>query len=240
MLSLLASAEGGCFDGVVEELLPDDPTRNPTFASYVSVESVVSDGMVSHVAVTGRFPLASAFRETGNFIPAAEDASTLDALTTMAGLTIKALGILDSVVHTEIKLTPDGPKLIEVNGRLGGRPPFVLLEVSSVNLFQVACAVAAGVPVSFDSLVECSGVGFRLMLQPPLAARRVVSIDGLESVKELPEVGQVLMSRSVGDAVDASEGTDSKVLTVQGRTGDIAGLVSTLASIESLVTIGYD
>ena len=238
LLSLLA--EGGSFDGVVEELLPDDPTRNPTFASYVSVESVVSHGTVSHVAVTGRFPLASAFRETGNFIPAAEDGSTLDVLTTMAGRTIKALGIQDSVVHTEIKLTPDGPKLIEVNGRLGGRPPFVLLEVSPVNLFQVACMVAAGVPVCFDRLVECDGVGFRLMFQPPLSARRVVSIDGLASVEELPGVGHIVVSRSIGEAVDASEGTDSQVLTVQGRTADIAGLASTLASIESFVTIGYD
>jgi biotin carboxylase len=144
------------------------------------------------------------------------------------------------VVHTEIKLTPDGPKLIEVNGRLGGRPPFVLLEVSPVNLFQVACTVAAGVPVCFDGLVECNGVGFRLMFQPPLSARRVVSIDGLASVEELPGVSQILVSRSIGDGVDASEGTDSKVLTVQGRTADIAGLGSTLASIEGSVTIGYD
>jgi biotin carboxylase len=240
LVSLLANGEGGCFDGVVEELLPDDPTRNPTFASYVSVESVVSHGVVSHVAVTGRFPLASAFRETGNFIPAAEDGCTLEVLTTMAGRTIKALGILDSVVHTEIKLTPDGPKLIEVNGRLGGRPPYVLLEVSSVNLFQVACAVAAGVPVRFDGLVECCGVGFRLMLQPPLSARRVVSIDGLESVKELPGVSHVLVSCSIGDTVDTSEGTDSRVLTVQGRTGNIADLPGTLASIESFLKIGYD
>ena len=240
LLSLLASAEGGRFDGVVEELLPDDPTRNPTFASYVSVESVVSHGRVSHVAVTGRFPLASAFRETGNFIPAAEDACMLHELTTMAGRTIEALGIQDSVVHTEIKLTPDGPKLIEVNGRLGGRPPFVLLEVSSVNLFQVACAVAAGVPVQFDGLVECDGVGFRLMFQPPLSARRVVSMDGLASVEELPGVGHIVVSRSIGEAVDGNEGTDSQVLMVQGRTADIAGLASTLASIESFVTIGYD
>ena len=83
-------------------------------------------------------------------------------------------------------------------------------------------------------------MGFRLMLQPPLSARRVVSIDGLASVEELPGVGDVVVSRSIGDAVDASEGTDSKVLTVQGRTDTIAGLASTIASIESSVTIGYD
>jgi biotin carboxylase len=228
------------FVGVVEELLLDDPARNPTFASYVSVESVVSEGRVSHVAVTGRFPLASAFRETGNFIPAAEEAPTLASLTIMAGRAIDALGIVDSVVHTEIKLTPDGPKLIEVNGRLGGRPPFVLQEVSSVNLFQVACAVASGRPVCFHGLVECNGVGFWLMFQPPASARRVASIDGLATVNKLPAVKHAVVSRSIGAAVDAREGTDSKVLTVRGRTKDLAGLANTVASIETAVAIRYD
>ena len=114
----------------------------------------------------------------------------LHALTTMAGRTIEALGIQDSVVHTENKLTPDGPKLIEVNGRLGGRPPFVLLEVSSVNLFRVACAVAAGDPVYFDRLVECDGVGFRLMFQPPLSSVFVSSPStGWTSAKSSPGSG---------------------------------------------------
>ena len=242
LISLLSFQEssGDPFIGVVEELLLDDPARNPTFASYVSVESVASHGRVSHVTVTGRFPLSSAFRETGNFIPAAEEAPTLAAVTAMAGQAIEALGIVDSVVHTEIKLTPDGPKLIEVNGRLGGRPPFVLQEVSSVNLFQVAFAVAAGRPVCFHELVECDGVGFWLMFQPPLSARRVTSIDGLATVSEIPAVKDALVSRCVGDVVDASQGTDSKVLTVRGRTHDLADLASTVASIESAVAIGYD
>ena len=121
LLSLLSFREsaGGSIVGVVEELLLDDPVRNPTFASYVSVESVVSHGTVSHVAVTGRFPLASAFRETGNFIPAAEEASTLSAVTTMAGQAIKALGILDSVVHIEIKLTTRRPEVDRSQRPLG-------------------------------------------------------------------------------------------------------------------------
>ena len=242
LLSLLTFQEEADdpFVGVVEELLLDDPAREPMFASYVSVESVVSHGRVSHVAVTGRFPLASAFRETGSFIPAAEEAPALAAVTAMAGRAIEALGIVDSVVHTEIKLTPDGPKLIEVNGRLGGRPPFVLQEVSSVNLFQVACAVASGRPVCFHGLVECDGVGFWLMFQPPRAARRVASIDGLGTVRQLPEVKSAYVTRAVGAAVDPREGTDSKVLTVRGRAKDFAGLATTVASIEAAVAIRYD
>ena len=230
----------GTFHGLLEELLPDDPALDPVFASYLSVESVVSGGTVSHVAVTGRFPLASGFRETGNFIPASVPEDGIDALTAMADRVVAALGVVDSVVHTEIKLTPDGPRLIEVNGRLGGRPPLVLLEVSDVNLFQVSCAVACGTPVRFDGLVSCDGVGFRLMLQPPDAARRVASIDGLLDLADLPGVRQTVTTRAPGEAVDAREGTDGKVLTVQGRVPDHGALAATVRAIGATVSIRYD
>ena len=58
-------------DMVLEAYLADDPSRaDEPFADYVSVESVVAQGVISHLALTGRFPLAENFRETGFFIPA--------------------------------------------------------------------------------------------------------------------------------------------------------------------------
>ncbi len=164
----LEAAVAGTDQGhLVEAYLPDGPTGGRWYASYLSVESVVSYGCPSHVAVTGRFPLASEFRETGNFIPALLDAELEQPVFKVTGDAIAALGITDAVVHTEIKLTDDGPKLVEVNGRLGGRPPFVLRSVSDVNLFAVACQVAAGIPFACLTLAPSEGVGFQLMLQPP-------------------------------------------------------------------------
>src|SRR5258708_12009838 len=67
---LLESVGDGLEEMVVEEYLAGDPARaSDPFADYVSVESIVSDGVVSHIAVTGRFPPAPIFRETGFFIP---------------------------------------------------------------------------------------------------------------------------------------------------------------------------
>lgn len=83
-------------------------------------------------------------------------------------------------------------------------------------------------------------MGFWLMFQPPRAARRVTSIDGLATVNELPEVESACVTGAVGAAVDVWEGTDSKVLTVRGRAKDLAGLATTVASIETAVAIGYD
>ena len=56
---------------VLEGYIPDDPARaGDLYAAYVSVESVVANGVISHLALTGRFPPAENFRETGFFIPA--------------------------------------------------------------------------------------------------------------------------------------------------------------------------
>jgi biotin carboxylase len=238
-LVALPEVASGRFAGVLEEYMPDDPGRDPRFASYLSVESVVSHGAVSHVAITGRFPLASSFRETGNFIPACVDPSETAAITDLAEQAVKALGIVDSVVHTEIKVTPEGPKIIEVNGRLGGRPPFVLLEVSDVNLFAMACAVAVGTPVRVDDLVDCDGVGFLLLVQPPATARSVASIDGLDALGAVPGVRRVNVMRSPGTSIDASAGTGAKVLTVQGRVADHDALAETVKGIERGLTIRY-
>lgn len=225
---------------VVEQYLYDAPWENGWAATYLSVESVVSGGRSSHVAITGRFPLADPFRETGNFIPALLEPRLHEPVLGMVDAAVEALSISDAVIHTEIKLTPDGPMLIEVNGRLGGRPPFVLHDVSTVNLFRAACQVAAGIPVRFEGLAPCLGVGFWLMLQPPMAATRVESVTGLEEVSALPGVDTVTLRRKPGEQVDWREGTDSQVLTVRGRTPDHRALAETIDQIRENVAIDYD
>jgi hypothetical protein len=225
---------------VVEEHLADDPSCDLRFASYLSVETVVSHGRRTHVAITGRFPLAEPFRETGNFIPAAVESSMHGPLFDLTDAAITALGITTGVLHTEIKLTPDGPQLIEVNGRLGGRPPFVLKQISDVNLFRAACEVALGQPVSISGLAPCQGVAYWRMLQPPCTASRVRAVVGLGELGQAPFVDSVSLSRSPGDAVDWRDGTGGQVVTIRGRVADLDSLSDAIGSIERTVAIAYD
>ena len=74
LAELLEALGPGRPEMVLEGYLADDPARDgDPYAGYVSVESVVADGQISHLALTGRFPPAENFRETGFFIPAALD-----------------------------------------------------------------------------------------------------------------------------------------------------------------------
>ena len=235
----LAEAYDGETEQFVEEFLPDTNARDQRFASYLSVESLVSRGHVSHVAMTGRFPLSDSFRETGNFIPAAVPDQLDSQLLDMTTAAIHALGITDAALHTEIKLTPDGPKLIELNGRLGGRPPFVLLSVSETNLFRAACEIALGLPVRTDGLAPCSGVGYWRMLQPPVSANRVLAVRGAVELRALPYVDSVRIMRGPGEQVDAGLGTDGAVATVRGRTGSLDELATLIQHIDSTLWVEY-
>jgi len=239
LLTLVAQDVTGS-DCILEEYLFDDPVQDRRFASYLSVESVVSAGRISHVAITGRFPIAEPFRETGNFVPGILEGRLHRQVLEMVNGAIDVLGITSAAIHTEIKLTPEGPKLIEVNGRLGGRPPFVLQSVSSVNLFKVACQVAVGIPVWFEGLAGCRGVGFWLMLQPPMSAHRVATVEGLHELSQLHGVDAVCMDRGPGAAVDWREGTSSQVVTVRGRVANHSVLAETIDSIRHRVNISYD
>ncbi|HEX4011958.1 MAG TPA: ATP-grasp domain-containing protein [Solirubrobacteraceae bacterium] len=227
-------------DQIVEAYLDDDPGGDGRFASYLSVETVVSHAVNHHVAVTGRFPLAEPFRETGNFIPAAPDPELRGSLFALADAAIAALGITTGVLHIEIKLTPDGPQILEVNGRLGGRPPFVLRGVSDINLFRVACEVALDQPVSLNGPASCRGVAYWRMLQPPLTARRVRDVAGLDELQAAPFVDTVRLTHAPGDDVDWREGTDGQVVTIRGHVDDLDSLAEAIASIDRTVTIAYE
>ena len=62
----------------------------------------------------------------------------------LATAALRALGVRTGGFHTEIKLTPDGPRVIEVNGRLGGGVPEMLLQASGESLMRLSMRVALG------------------------------------------------------------------------------------------------
>ncbi len=111
--------------------------RGESYADYVSVESIVARGVISHLALTGRFPLAENFRETGFFIPAALSERDEAAVLRSRRRGHRGAGRDHGLLHTEIKFTPEGPRVIEVNGRVGGGVPEMLDRAAGVALVEM-------------------------------------------------------------------------------------------------------
>lgn len=224
---------------LVEEYLGDDPDRPDGLDGTFSVESVVCNARASHVALTGRFSPAAPFRDAGCFVPAALNPGEVESALELADRAIGALGIETAVVSTKLKATPAGLAVIEVNGRLGGRAPFIVNGVSTVNLFAAACQLAVGKRVVFGGVAPCDGVGFWLMSQPPTDATRVRAIKGVDVVSRLRGIESVAVLRTPGQPVDWRLGSECCVAAIRGRVPDHGALLRTIETIGRRLSVTY-
>lgn len=225
----------------VEEFLPDTPELMvPNFGSFVSVESVIGAGELRHLAVTGKFPLATPFRETGHFIPSHLPAPAIADILDVVTAAIRGIGITIGAVHTEVKLTPDGPRIIEVNGRVGGAIPDVLSTAGGFSILSSAMTAALGRSPGGTGLVGCERIGYRINVQPPTWARRVRSIEGTDAIQALPGVENVGVLRNKGDAVNWRLGTDELVLVIIGSVASLDELQDVRREVEESIRIDYD
>ncbi|RZU53275.1 ATP-grasp domain-containing protein [Krasilnikovia cinnamomea] len=183
LLSRLAAEYGG--ELVAEEFI-EGQSRLP-FGDYVSVESYVVEGEITHLAITGKFPILPPFREQGHFWPAPVSSAEHDEIIALTRRALLALDIRTGITHTEVKLTSEGPRLIEVNGRIGGQINELALRACGVDLIAAAAAIAMGHPVHGLAL-NPQGTFFQYHNLPPLAACRLTEVSGVQDAKQVDGV----------------------------------------------------
>jgi biotin carboxylase len=227
-------------DMVLEGYLADDPARaDGPYAAYVSVESLASGGVISHLALTGRFPMAENFRETGFFIPAALDDADQKAALELATSAIEALGVDTGCLHTEIKFTPDGPRIIEVNGRVGGGVPEMLGRAADIPLLELTLRVALGEAIRIDGPVATERIGYRFFLQPPAVSATVAAITGLDAVSDHPGVDTITVHQGPGADLDWKDGSRNHIMAVVGSAEDYTELQAVNRLLHKEVTVTY-
>ena len=224
---------------LMERLLTGDrEAAGAGWGDYVSAEAVVQDGRYEPLCLTGRFPLAEPFRERGFFMPATLGASLADRVTSVAKSAVQALGVRHGIVHTEIKLTPAGPRVVEVNGRAGGPVPDLLRRALGFDLLRTGLRLALGIPSIPDPL-RFHGVTYEYTILPPLDARTVLAIDGIEALRGLEGVDLVDIRAAAGQSVDWRDGAFSALGRVQGQVSDHAALADLAARIETEFRASY-
>lgn len=216
MAEFLADPRAPRGDFVLEELLVGDPAAaGPDWGDYVSAESVVSGDEVTTVCLTGKFPLAEPFRETGMVLPATLDETLHEASVRVAEAAVRALGIRHGVTHTELKLTQDGPRVIEVNGRMGGYVSDLLRRATGFDLPRAALAAAVGEPVVVPEL-RWRRLEIEYFLTPPVGASKLVSWNAPLRARDTPGVRSLELRAEPGAVVDWRLGTEGHLGVVSG------------------------
>jgi biotin carboxylase len=191
---------------LLEEFLVGTGALAP-FGDYVSVETVVSRGRIRHIAVTGKFPLAPPFRECGQFWPSTLSPVELDEVRGLTERALRALGVEVGLTHTEIKLTGSGPRIIEVNGRLGGWMNDLGLRSGTGDLISMAVLAATGQHPPEPPATR--GVYYQYSNPSPITLSRLTRVEGAGAVLGASGVagyrGLIRAGSVVGGRVDTNE-----------------------------------
>ncbi|MEO6503829.1 MAG: ATP-grasp domain-containing protein [Jatrophihabitantaceae bacterium] len=240
-----APAAGGELAWLLEEFLTGHD-RWPR-AAYVSVESIVSRSDIRHVALTRKLPMAEPFREVGQYLlpRGNEDQASADehrALLEAASQALSRLRVENAVTHTELKLTSQGPKVIEVNARVGGLIRDLVRAGRGVDLARAAAAVAVGgrpdCPDEAAEKAAGSGLVFQYGPLAPVRAAVFQRAHGVDAVLSLPGVDRYLPHVAAGELLPG--GTETLTMAVvSGACRDEEELAAVVTELERVLSYEF-
>ena len=121
---------------------------------------------------------------------------------------IRALGITNSITHSEIKISPKGPKIIEIASRLGGdHIPDLVNYAYGIDMWKMAIEIALGEKIDCNKVKnEAASIVF-LSANPG----RIIRIENEDLIKRKAGVKLLHLECSVGDKVSSLENSLSRI-----------------------------
>lgn len=140
----------------------------------VSVEAVTVAGRTHVLGITDKVVDAATFIECGHRFPALLGDGDRQAVEALTRETLAALGFGHGVSHTEVKLTTNGPRLVELNPRQGGGYIFDLISlVTGVNPLGLVIDLALGDEPHLDERGTVPNAAVRFVLPEPDGSPRI-------------------------------------------------------------------
>ncbi|MDE2491871.1 MAG: ATP-grasp domain-containing protein [Elusimicrobia bacterium] len=168
----------------------------------VDVDLLVQNGEIKFHAFTDNFPTKEPFFvETGDAMPSRHESKDLSDVLRMAKEVVAALGLTSGALHLEAKITPEGPKLIELNARMGGDYLYDWIKtVWEVDLIEESSKIAVGLPSQPKRLKEprCHLVGKYLI---PEHSGVVVGVKLPPEKPDAAKIHDIAVQKEAGDAV---------------------------------------
>ncbi|GAB3930566.1 hypothetical protein GCM10029976_032750 [Kribbella albertanoniae] len=224
---------------LLEELLTGTPIDQP-WGDYLGVDCLCTEDTVEPVLVTSKFRLAAPFRERGGYAgQSASDDATVEAAAQLACRAIRAVGIRTGIAGAEIKLTPSGPRVIEVNGRLGGWVDQLARSTGHSDPVELAVRSALGLPLPAVIPRQQGPISFQYLLMPPPDAVSVTAVHDVAALRRVRNVERVIVRARRGMPVRWQLGNDSGVAAAIGTAHSLAELTATIDQLEAANWITY-
>lgn len=176
----------------------------------VSVETISVDGVCHVIQITDKLTTgAPHYVEMGHSQPTKYNEQIAKQIAEVAKAANKAIGIKNGPSHTEIILTSEGPKIVELGARLGGDNITTHLVPLSTGVNMVECCIKIALGEKPDIESKWSkGSAIRYFKQH---AGFVKNIEGIEEAEKVDGVQQISIVHGVGEKVTEIDSSGARM-----------------------------
>lgn len=200
-------------DVVVEEFMR---------GSEVSVETLTVDGVCHVIQITDKLTTgAPYFVEMGHTQPTAHSPQISEQIRQVAIAANRAVGITSGPSHTEIMVTEEGPKVVELGARLGGDciTTHLVPLSTGVDMVEKCIRIALGEKPDLTPAFQ-KGSAIRYFSQTPGVVK---AVEGIEEAQKLPGIRQISIVHGVGETVGCINSSGARMGFVIAQSEDAAG-----------------
>ncbi|MFC5702378.1 ATP-grasp domain-containing protein [Cohnella faecalis] len=170
----------------------------------VSVESVSYYGETAVLGVTDKSVTGTPyFIENGHMFPAKLSDEARTEVTQFVRDALKAVGFDHGIAHTEVKLTAEGPRIVEINPRTAGNYIVELIQrVTCVDLLQAFVELSLGKKPTIATKDDGMASAAVMFLVPPQSGT-LARIQGLESLESDEHIVRYKVDNCEGRSIAA-------------------------------------
>lgn len=189
----------------------------------VSVESLSINGECYIIQVTDKLTTgAPYFVEMGHSQPSSLPNNIIKSIKELTKKATKAIGVEEGPAHTEIKVTKEGPKIVEIGARLGGDniTTHLVLYSTGINMVKNTIKIALGEQVNINKEIDmCSAIKYK-----DCPEGIIKEISGINEAKKVSGVKDIEIVHDIGEKSKEIQSSNDRVAYVisQGKTLDDA------------------
>lgn len=176
----------------------------------VSVESITYNGVTEVIAITDKLTTGSPyFVEMGHSQYTKHSKKLQNEIKKITKMAIDAVGIINGPSHTEIKITKDGPKIVEIGARLGGdniNTHLVPLS-TGINIVRESLKIAMGE----EPIIEFKYNKGSAIRYISVNKGIIKNISNIDTIKQEDGIEVVHIDKKIGDEVSNIRSSNDRI-----------------------------
>lgn len=176
----------------------------------ISVESISIDNECYIIQITDKLTTGSPyFVEMGHNQPSMLSEEIKNKIKEITKKAVKAIGIKNGPSHTEIKVTKEGPKIVEIGARLGGDCITTHLVPLSTGVDMVECCIklSLGEETNIHKKID-KGAAIRYF---KTNKGKLLSIENINKALQIEGVKHISFIKNIGDEVKEIKNSTDRI-----------------------------